>query len=47
VVVGKSMLTKPMTLTVRGESFVVEAPKAANVKEFVAAFERARGAVAA
>jgi hypothetical protein len=47
VVVGKGMLTKPMTLTLRGESFVVEAPKAANVKEFVAAFERARGAVVA
>jgi hypothetical protein len=45
--VGKGMLTKPITLTVRGESFQVEAPKASNTKEFVAAYERARGAVAA
>jgi hypothetical protein len=45
--VGKGMLTKPITLSVRGESFQVEAPKAANTKEFVAAYERARGAVAA
>ena len=47
VEVGKGMLTKPITLTVRGEAFQVEAPKAANTKEFVAAYERARGAVAA
>ena len=45
--VGKGMMTKPITLTVRGETFQVEAPKAANTKEFVAAYERARGAVAA
>ena len=42
VEVGKGMLTKPITLTVRGEAFQVEAPKAANTKEFVAAYERAR-----
>ena len=35
VEVGKGMLTKPITLTVRGEPFQVEAPKAANTKEFV------------
>jgi len=45
--VGKGVLTKPVTLTVRGESFQVEAPKAANTKEFVAAYERAKGAVPA
>ena len=45
VEVGKGMLTKPITLTVRGEAFQVEAPKAANTKEFVAAYERAQGAV--
>ncbi len=47
VAVGRGMLTKPITLTVRGEAFQVEAPKAANTKEFVAAYERARGAVPA
>jgi hypothetical protein len=45
--VGKGMLTKPVTLTVSGESFQVEAPKAANTKEFVAAFEQAKAASAA
>jgi hypothetical protein len=43
VEVGKGMMTKPITLTVRGESFQVEAPKASNTKDFVAAYERARG----
>ena len=47
VEVGKGMLTKPITLTVRGETFQVEAPKAANTKEFVAAYEQAKGAVPA
>ncbi len=47
VEVGKGMLTKPIALTVRGEQFQVEAPKAANTKEFVAAFEQAKGAVPA
>ena len=46
VEVGKGMMTKPITLTVRGEAFQVEAPKAANTKEFVTAYERALGAVA-
>jgi hypothetical protein len=40
--VGKGMLTKPITLTVSGEAFQVEAPKAANTKEFMAAFEQAK-----
>ncbi len=47
VEVGKGMLTKPITLTVRGQAFQVEAPKAANVKEFVAVYESAKGAVPA
>ena len=47
VEIGKGMMTKPITLTVRGEAFQVEAPKASNTKEFVAAYERARGAVPA
>jgi hypothetical protein len=47
VEIGKGMMTKPITLTVRGEQFQVEAPKASNTKEFVAAYERARGAVPA
>jgi hypothetical protein len=42
VEVGKGVLTKPVTLTVNGEAFQVEAPKASNTKEFVAAFEQAR-----
>jgi hypothetical protein len=46
VEVGKGMLTKPITLTVGGEAFQVEAPKAANTKEFVAAFEEAKAASA-
>jgi hypothetical protein len=45
--IGKGVLTKPVTITVNGESFQVEAPKAANTKDFVAAFESAKGAVAA
>jgi hypothetical protein len=40
--VGKGALTKPLTLTVRGESFRVEAPKAANTNKLVSAFEQAR-----
>jgi hypothetical protein len=40
--VGKGALTKPLTLTVRGESFKVEAPKAANTDKLVSAFEQAR-----
>jgi hypothetical protein len=40
--VGKGALTKPLTLTVRGESFQVEAPKAANTDKLVSAFEQAK-----
>jgi hypothetical protein len=41
--VGKGALTKPVTFTVRGESFRVEAPKAANTDKLVSAFEQAKG----
>jgi hypothetical protein len=41
--VGKGALTKPVTVTVRGESFQVEAPKAANTGKLVSAFEQAKG----
>jgi hypothetical protein len=45
VVVGKGALTKPITFTVRGESFSVEAPKATNTDKIVQAFEQAKGGV--
>jgi hypothetical protein len=43
--IGKGVLTKPITITVNGQSFQVEAPKAANTKDFTAAFESAKGGV--
>jgi hypothetical protein len=42
--VGKGAITKPVTVTVRGESFQVEAPKVANMDKLVAAYEQARQA---
>ncbi len=45
--VGKSMMMKPVTITVRGESFQVEAPKASNTNAMVDAFTRAKGGVTA
>jgi len=45
--VGKGALTKPVTLTVRGESFQVEAPKAVNTDRLVKAFEQAKAGAAA
>jgi hypothetical protein len=45
--IGKGMLTKPVTITVNGESFQVEAPKAANTKDFISAYESAKGGVPA
>ncbi len=44
---GKGMMTKPITITVRGESFQVEAPKASNTNAMMDAFTRAKGAVPA
>ena len=44
IVVGKGALNKPVTLTVRGEPFQVEAPRAVNTDKLVEAFEQAKGA---
>jgi hypothetical protein len=40
--VGKGALTKPVMVTVRGESFQVDAPKAVNTDKFVDAFTQAK-----
>jgi hypothetical protein len=40
--VGKGVVTKPITLTVRGETFQVEAPRAANTDKLLAAFTQAK-----
>ena len=40
--VGKGVVTKPITLTIRGESFHVEAPRAANTDKLLAAFAQAK-----
>ena len=45
--VGKGVITKPVTITVRGESFVVEAPKASNTDKLVGSFEQAKSGSAA
>ena len=42
--VGKGTLTKPLTITVRGESFTVEAPKASNPQKLIEALARAKSA---
>jgi hypothetical protein len=42
---GKAVVTKPITLTIRGESFQVEAPRAANTDKLVAAFDQAKAGV--
>jgi hypothetical protein len=42
VTVGKGVATKPLTITIRGESFQVEAPKVSNTDKFVGAFEQAK-----
>ena len=42
--VGKGTMSKPNTITVHGESFEVEAPKASNPQKLVDALERAKGA---
>ncbi|HEY6890478.1 MAG TPA: hypothetical protein VI300_21925 [Solirubrobacter sp.] len=43
VVVGKGMVTKPITVTIRGESFQVEAARAVNTDNLVSAVEQAKG----
>jgi hypothetical protein len=40
--VGKGVVTKPVTLTIRGETFAVETPRAANTDKLVAAFAAAK-----
>ena len=40
--VGKGVVTKPVTITVRGESFQVEAPRAANTDKLLDAFAVAK-----
>jgi hypothetical protein len=40
--VGKGVVTKPLTLTIRGEAFQVETPRAANTDKLVAAFATAK-----
>ena len=39
---GKAMVTKPITLTIRGESFQVEAARAVNTDNLVSAVEQAK-----
>jgi hypothetical protein len=41
--VGKGVMSKPVTISVRGEAFQVEAPKASNTNDLVSAFARAKG----
>jgi hypothetical protein len=45
--VGKAALSKPITITVRGEAFHMEAPKAVNTDRLVRAFEEAKAGHAA
>jgi hypothetical protein len=45
--VGKGVVTKPVTITVRGESFQVEAPRAANTDKLLEAFAQAKASSAA
>jgi hypothetical protein len=40
--IGKGAITKPLTITVRGESFQVDAPKASNPGKLVEALEQAK-----
>jgi hypothetical protein len=44
---GKGVVTKPITLTIRGETFQVEAPRAVNTDKLVDAFTQAKAGVRA
>jgi hypothetical protein len=44
---GKAVMTKPVTITIRGQAFHVEAPRAANTDKLVAAFAQAKSEHAA
>jgi hypothetical protein len=46
IALGKGAITKPILITAGGQSFQVEAPKAANTDKLMEAFRRAKGAVA-
>jgi hypothetical protein len=41
--IGKGVVTKPVTITVRGEAFQIEAPRAANTDSVLSAFAQAKG----
>jgi hypothetical protein len=45
--IGKGVVTKPVTITVRGEAFHVEAPRAANTDKLLEAFASAKSSSAA
>jgi hypothetical protein len=45
--IGKGVVTKPLTSPVRGESFPVAAPRAANTDKLLEAFAQAKGSSAA
>lgn len=47
VEVGKGVVTKPVTLTIRGETFHVETPRAANTDRLLDAFAVAKAGIAA
>jgi hypothetical protein len=47
VEVGKGKASKPVTFTVRGESFQVEAPKISKTDDLVAAFQKAKSGAGA
>jgi hypothetical protein len=40
--VGKGALTKPITLSIRGQAFDIEAPRAVNTDRLVSAFQHAK-----
>jgi hypothetical protein len=40
--IGKGVVTKPVTLTIRGETFAVETPRASNTDKLVQAFAAAK-----
>jgi hypothetical protein len=45
--VAKGVLTKPVTLTIRGETFAVETPRASDTDKLLEAFASAKARVAA
>ncbi len=47
IAVGKGVVTKPVTLTVRGAEYHVETPRAANTDKLLEAFAAAKAKIAA